>query len=214
MLQIKRFVFNPFQVNTYVVYDDTKNCVIIDAACAEAAEETILSNFIAENQLRPVHILNTHNHIDHILGNGFVSEKYQLPVTAHAEGERYLSNAYAHAESFGMMLKKLVVPTIKIEDGDWISFGNSRLKVLFAPGHADGSVCFYDDQTPMVIAGDVLFNQSIGRTDLPGGDYDLLKESIWGKLFVLPDDTIVYPGHGPETSIGSEKVNNPFVAIG
>ncbi len=214
MLQIKRFVFNPFQVNTYVVYDETKKCVIIDAACSEPSEEELLSTFIAENQLTPVHILNTHNHIDHILGNAFVSEKYSLPITAHADGGRYLSNAFAHAQSFGLNLTKIAEPTVKIADGDWISFGNRRLKVLSAPGHADGSVCFYDETTPMVIAGDVLFYQSIGRTDLPGGDYDLLKESIWGKLFVLPEETIVYPGHGPETTIGSEKISNPFVAIG
>jgi glyoxylase-like metal-dependent hydrolase (beta-lactamase superfamily II) len=214
MLQIKRFVFNPFQVNTYVVYDETKACVIIDAACSDRSEEEALEQFISDNQLKPVQILNTHNHIDHILGNAFVSEKYSLPVTAHPDGARYMNNAFAHAQSFGLNLTKVSEPTLKIEDGDWISFGNSRLKVLFAPGHADGSVCFYDDKTPFVIAGDVLFYQSIGRTDLPGGDYDLLKESIWSKLFVLPDETIVYPGHGPQTTIGSEKINNPFVAIG
>jgi glyoxylase-like metal-dependent hydrolase (beta-lactamase superfamily II) len=214
MIHVKRLVFNPFQVNTYILFDETGECAIIDAACSSADEDHQLSAFIQERGLKPVLLLSTHTHIDHVLGNGFVAEKYKLPLMAHPDGIRYLENAHAYAESFGLHLSKVVNPTEVLADGQILHFGNSSLKVLHAPGHADGSVCFYDEQTPFVIAGDVLFYQSIGRTDLPGGDYDVLKNSIWEKLFVLPEQTIVYPGHGPETTIGSEKVSNPFVSIG
>lgn len=214
MIQIKKFVFNPFQVNTYILYDETKECVIIDAACSDSEEENQLSSFIEEMGLKPVHLLCTHAHIDHILGNAFVANRYKLQLSAHEDGKMYLTDAPAYAASFGMQLNELVQPTQMIKDNDTISFGNSSLKVLFAPGHANGSLCFYSEADGFVVSGDVLFYQSIGRTDLPGGDYDILKNSIWSKLFVLPDETVVYPGHGPETNIGSEKISNPFVAIG
>ncbi len=214
MIQIKKFVFNPFQVNTYILFDDTKECVIIDAACANEEEESLLSNFISQMGLTPVLLLSTHAHIDHVLGNAFVAEHYGLQLTAHKDGAMYLDNATAYAESFGLRLEKVIEPKLFTDDNDYLQFGSSSLKVLHAPGHANGSLCFYNEADSFVIAGDVLFYQSIGRTDLPGGDYDKLKSSIWGKLFVLPDETVVYPGHGPETSIGSEKINNPFVAIG
>lgn len=213
-MQIKKFVFNPFQVNTYLLYDQSGECVIIDAACAESREEEELYHFIRNKGLKPVYLLSTHQHIDHILGNDYVSETYDLPLTAHADGLVYLTNALEYAQSFGLKLGKVCQPTRFLEDEQTIRFGQSSLKVLHTPGHALGSVCFLSEEDGFVIAGDVLFYQSIGRTDLPGGDYDVLKQSIWGKLFVLPDDTIVYPGHGPETTIGSEKESNPFVAIG
>ncbi len=214
MLKIKKFVFNPFQVNTYLLYDETGECVIIDAACSSHREQEELSAFISGQQLKPVMLLGTHAHIDHILGNAWVSETYDLPLFAHPDGDIYLTNAIDYAETFGLKLNKVCKPSFPLTDGQELSFGNSRLKVLHTPGHALGSVCFYCDDIPFVIAGDVLFYQSIGRTDLPGGDYDVLKNSIWSKLFVLPEQTLVYPGHGPETTIGSEKVSNPFVAIG
>lgn len=214
MIHVKRLVFNPFQVNTYILFDETGECAIIDAACASDEEEQQLSQFIEQHQLRPVLLLCTHAHIDHILGNGFVSDTYNLPLWAHPDGLKYLHNATDYAESFGLRLKKIVQPAKDLSESQTLTFGQSSIKVLHTPGHADGSVCFYDEHSSFVIAGDVLFYQSIGRTDLPGGDYDLLKHNIWNKLFVLPDQTVVYPGHGPETTIGSEKVNNPFVSIG
>jgi glyoxylase-like metal-dependent hydrolase (beta-lactamase superfamily II) len=214
MLQLKKFVFNAFQVNTYLVFDETGECVIIDAACENEYEEDELASFIESAGLKPVMLLSTHAHIDHILGNAFVAEKYKLELAAHADSNQYLHNAVEHAASFGMQLKKVIKPGIFLTDGQELHFGNSSLLVLETPGHANGSICFYNQANGFIIAGDVLFYQSIGRTDLPGGDYDVIKNSIWVKLFVLPDDTVVYPGHGPETSIGSEKVSNPFVAIG
>lgn len=213
-MQIKKFVFNPFQVNTYLIYDQTGECVIIDAACGESREEEELFHFIQNKGLKPAHLLSTHQHIDHILGNDYASETYDIPLSAHADGLVYLTNAIEHAQSFGLQLRKVCQPKHFLQDGQIIRFGESSLKVLHTPGHALGSVCFYSKEDGFVVAGDVLFYQSIGRTDLPGGDYDVLKQSIWEKLFVLPESTIVYPGHGPETTIGSEKVSNPFVAIG
>jgi hydroxyacylglutathione hydrolase len=214
MLQVKKFIFNSFQVNTYLLYDETGECVIIDAACAESEEEEELKNFIALKGLKPTMLLSTHAHIDHVLGNAFVAETYDIELSGHADGLMYLHNAKDYAANFGLHLNKVVPPTILLTEGQELAFGNQKLAVLETPGHALGSLCFYNRENNFVVAGDVLFYQSIGRTDLPGGDYDVLKDSIWGKLFVLPDDTVVYPGHGPETTIGSEKVSNPFVAIG
>lgn len=214
MLQVKKFIFNAFQVNTYLLYDETGECVIIDAACAETDEEDELKNFIAFKGLRPTMLLSTHAHIDHVLGNAFVAETYGIELSGHADGQMYLHNAKEYAANFGLRLNKVMLPTIMLSEGQELAFGKQKLVVLETPGHALGSLCFYNQENNFVVAGDVLFYQSIGRTDLPGGDYDVLKNSIWGKLFVLPEETIVYPGHGPETTIGSEKVGNPFVAIG
>ncbi len=214
MLQIKKFVFNAFQVNTYLLYDETGECAIIDAACSDLYEEDELANFIRLQGLKPVLLLSTHAHIDHVLGNAFVRDTYGLELAGHFDSIQYLHNAKEYAANFGLRLTEVVKPSVMLTDGQLLKFGNSSLEVFETPGHALGSLCFYNKENNFVLAGDVLFYQSIGRTDLPGGDYDVLKNSIWGKLFVLPDDTIVYPGHGPETTIGSEKVSNPFVAIG
>lgn len=214
MIQIKKFVFNAFQVNTYLLYDETKECIIIDAACSTAEEEKALQDYIESNQLKPIMALNTHAHIDHILGNAFVCEQYNIKLGAHSGGEMYLETAPMVANTYGLHLKKTIRSHFEISDHELFAVGNSLIMILYTPGHAAGSVCIYCEEASFLISGDVLFYQSIGRTDLPGGDYDLLKNSIWQKLFVLPDETIVYPGHGPETNIGSEKVNNPFVAIG
>lgn len=214
MLQLKKFVFNPFQVNTYVLYDETGECIIIDAACSSAPENEAISNFILNQKLKPVMLLSTHAHIDHILGNDFIATTYNLTLAAHPDGALYLENAMEYAQSFGLRLEKVCQPGIHLVDGQILRFGNTTIHVLHTPGHANGSLCFLNNEANCVITGDVLFYQSIGRTDLPGGDYDVLKKSIWNKLFVLPDQTVVYPGHGPETTIGSEKNNNPFVSIG
>lgn len=213
-MQLKKFVFNPFQVNTYILFDQTNECVIIDPACDDSYEEEELADFIRNNNLKPVHLLITHAHIDHILGNAFAAETFNLPLAAHPDSTQYLRGAKEYARTFGFKLEKVCYPSVDLYDGQIIRFGKSELEVLHTPGHANGSVCFYAKKEDILISGDVLFYQSIGRTDLDGGDYDVLKRSIWEKLFVLPDETVVYPGHGPETSIGNEKIGNPFVAIG
>ncbi len=214
MITIKRFAFNPFQVNTYVLSDESNECVIIDAGMQGESEEGELMEYIANHNLKPVILLLTHAHIDHIIGNSFTADHYGLKLTAHKESVPFLENAVAYASTFGLTMDKVKSIDNFIDESTDICFGNSKLKVLFTPGHANGSVCFYSQEDSFVITGDVLFNQSIGRTDLPTGNYELLQNSIWEKLFTLPDETVAYPGHGPETTIGSEKINNPFVAIG
>ena len=214
MITINRFPFNAFQVNTYVLNDETNQCVVIDAGMQGPDEEKQIVSYIEGNQLKPVLLLNTHTHIDHILGNAFLAEKYNLPLAAHHDAEKFLTNAAAYAITFGITLNDVKSIDRFLDDKSNLNFGNSSLEILHTPGHADGSLCFYSAADGFVIVGDVLFKDSIGRTDLPTGDYGVLQKSIWEKLFTLPGETVVYPGHGPETTIGFEKVNNPFVAIG
>ena len=214
MIKIKRFSFNPFQVNTYVLSDETNECIIIDAGMDDAMEEDEITEYIESQNLKPALLVNTHPHVDHILGCSFLASKYRLEFVAHKDCELFLKRANESARMFGISLRDVKSIDQYLAEGSKLKFGNSELDVFETPGHADGSLCFYSEPDAFVITGDVLFYQSIGRTDLPTGDYDLLQKSIWEKLFTLPDETVVYPGHGPETTIGSEKVNNPFVAIG
>lgn len=214
MISVKQFAFNPFQENTYILSDETGECVIIDPGMSNPAEEEELSSWINSQGLKPVMLLNTHTHVDHILGNEYVATTYQLPLQAHIDAAVILQHAPNHATALGLQLDHVHSIDKFIQDGDRLSFGNTTLEVLFTPGHAAGSVCFYAPDSNLVITGDVLFYQSIGRTDLPTGDYDVLQESIWKKLFTLPETTLVYPGHGPHTTIGAEKSDNPFVGIG
>lgn len=214
MITVKRFAYNPFQVNTYVLHDETNECIIIDPGMDGQMEENELTNYIESLKLKPVLLVNTHTHIDHVLGNHFVAEKYHLELAAHKDAEMILMKAPVYAVNYGLKLEDPKPIAHYLTEGNDLKFGKSKLKVFHTPGHADGSLCFYSETDQFVITGDVLFYQSIGRTDLPTGDYDILQKSIWEKLFTLPDETIAYPGHGPETSIGFEKVSNPFVAIG
>jgi hydroxyacylglutathione hydrolase len=161
--------------------------------------------------LKPVALLNTHTHIDHILGNNFIYETYGLKPLVHKAGEVFLESAPEHGSMFGLNVKKMVLPEKYLEENQAFRFGHSSLEVLYTPGHVDGSVCLVSHESRFVITGDVLFNGSIGRTDLPTGDFDLLAESITEKLYTIPDDYIAYPGHGPVTTIGDEKSENPFV---
>lgn len=211
MLQIKVFSFNPFQVNTYILYDETSECAIIDASCYSEKEQQMLKAFITEKQLKPVLHLNTHCHIDHILGNNFVRENWNLKPLAHKDGLHFLENAVEYGDTFGFNVEQQVMPDEYLEDGQILKFGNQQLKVLYTPGHASGSVCLYHEEEKIVWVGDVLFQNSIGRTDLPTGNFNTLIESIKTKLFVLPDYVKVYPGHGAATTIGYEKENNPFL---
>ncbi len=214
MLQVKKFIFNPFQLNAYVVYNETGEAFIFDPAVSTPQEMQQLENFIAENHLTPKLLVNTHSHIDHIIGNQKVAERYGLQLAAHPGGQPFLDRAFDSAERFGLQLDAVKAIDIPLNGDGELKLGEDVLQVFDTPGHADGSLCFYAKKEGFVITGDVLFYQSIGRTDLPTGDYDGLQKSIWEKLFVLPDETVVYPGHGPDTKIGREKTENPFVAIG
>jgi hydroxyacylglutathione hydrolase len=212
-IEIHCFTFSPFQENTYVLWDETKECIIFDPGCYEKQERDALSKFIIDKQLKPVRLINTHCHLDHVFGNGYVANKYGLTLEAH-EGEVPV------LASFLDVCRRYGIPGADpspaigkfIKDGDTIEFGSTQLKTMFTPGHSPASLSFYCESGGFVIAGDVLFHESIGRTDLPGGNFDTLMESIKTRLFILPDATIVYSGHGPTTTIRHEKEYNPFVS--
>ena len=213
MLHVQTFVFNPFQENTFVLYDDTKDCIVIDPGCSDDMERKELRSFIDNKQLKVKLLLNTHCHIDHVLGNYFVKETFKVNLLIHAADKPVLKAVEVYAPSYGFPLYQDVTPDGYLEEGDHIKFGNQSLTVLFVPGHSPGHVAFYDAKNRILIGGDVLFYNSIGRTDMPGGNHELLIQSIHTKFFVLPDYVQVYPGHGPETSIGFEKKTNPFCAL-
>ncbi len=208
---VNRFVFNSFGVNTYLLSDNTGKCLIVDPACQSKSEENELALYISGNSLVPVGMVNTHFHIDHIIGNTFICNTFKLRPQCHKNSKMFWETATEFGSVFGIKVENLIVPTDFIEEGNRIEFGISSVQVLYTPGHADGSICLVNHAERYVIAGDVLFRDSIGRTDLPTGNFDTLYESITSKLFTLPDDYIVYPGHGPETTIGYEKRNNPFL---
>lgn len=210
---IKKFTFNPFQENTYIVYDATNQCVIIDPGCSDQAEREELIDFIDNMQLKPVYLLNTHCHIDHVLGNRFIAEKYQLKLAANPNDQYNLDRMLEVGLRYGVALQESPAIEMALHHGDEVRFGETVFQVLFTPGHSKGSISFYNKQEHYVIAGDVLFNGSIGRTDLPGGDFPTLEKSIREVLYVLPDETTVYAGHDIETTIGHEKHTNPFVRI-
>ena len=210
-MDLALFTFNPFQENTYVLYDKTSSCVIIDPGMSNAQEQKMLDDFISAHWLTPSMLINTHCHIDHVLGNKYVSEKYDLTLAAH-EGERVVLEMQPKiAEMYGIAYDPSPDIKIELKEGSFITFGNTKLEILFTPGHSPASISFYEKQSKTLIAGDVLFQNSIGRTDLPGGDYDTLISTIKSKFFVLDDNVRVYPGHGAATTIGVERKTNPFL---
>lgn len=211
MLSLHFFEFNPFAENTYVIFDESGDAAIVDAGCYGRDEERELEEFIAARGLRPRVLINTHSHLDHILGADFVKHRYEIPLLIHPKDEPTLRSGPVASTMFG--IEKFHPVEIDGYLGDEVTVGAEKLQVIFLPGHAPGHVGFYHRQQKILLGGDVLFNRSIGRTDLPGGDFDTLIESIHQKLFVLPDDVVVYPGHGPSTTIGEEKVSNPFCAL-
>ncbi|MDX1666600.1 MAG: MBL fold metallo-hydrolase [Saprospiraceae bacterium] len=212
MAEVISFTFNPFQENTYLVADDSGECVIFDPGCYEDAEKEQLRSKIEEHGLKPVRLINTHCHIDHIFGNRFVYETYGLPLEIHRDEKPVLKAAPEAGALFGIMMQEISPePGGFLEEGDLIEFGSTSLRTLLTPGHSPASLSFYCEEEDFVIAGDVLFQGSIGRTDLPGGDFDTLIQSIREKLLPLGDSVRVYPGHGPATYIGYERQHNPFL---
>ena len=211
-MRIKSFTFNPFQENTFVVYDETKECIIIDPGCYTEKERTELRRFITSEGLKPVKLINTHCHIDHVLGNKFVSELWDLELYMNKEDLPLLENAVNIGKMYGMEdYEGSPYPKHFLAQDDTLTFGESSFKILFTPGHAPGHICLYSKENNLVIAGDVLFQGSIGRTDLPGGDHGTLINSIITQLFPLPNETQVFCGHGPATNLGYEKEHNPFL---
>lgn len=209
-MKLQKFTFNPFQENTYIIYDESKEALIIDPGCYDSLEEKELADFIESNGLKPVRLLNTHAHIDHVFGNQFINDKYDLELELHELDFPILEAAALAAQTYGLNYKESPKAGKKLVEGEYIEFGNTKLKIIHVPGHAPGHVVFYNEAEKIIIGGDVLFRGSIGRTDLPGGNHQQLLDQIRQKLFVLPTDVTVYPGHGPETTIGYELSHNPF----
>ena len=210
-MTIKRFEFNMFPVNCYVLWDETKEAVIIDAGCFYPSEQKKLKDFITTNDLKVKYVLNTHLHLDHVFGNAFLARELGILPVANAEDEFLLPKIAEYCHQFGFQLNE-EPPALggHISDGDIITFGNTSLKVIHTPGHSPGSVVFHHEESHSIFSGDVLFRCSIGRSDLDGGSHSQLINSIQSKLLILPDETTVYPGHGEPTQIGFERMNNPF----
>ncbi len=210
-MKIKRFEFNMFPVNCYVLADETGEAAIIDAGCYYKEEQQRLKDFIREQRLEIKHLLNTHLHADHVFGNAFAAREFGVGPEASQRDEFLLQGIAAFCKSFGFPLNEEPAPLGHyVTDGEIIRFGNTELKAISVPGHSPGSMVYYCEKESCLFSGDTLFKGSIGRADLEGGNFDDLRESIVSKLFTLPDDTVVFPGHGNETSIGYEKMNNPF----
>jgi glyoxylase-like metal-dependent hydrolase (beta-lactamase superfamily II) len=209
-MKLKAFVNNPYQENTYILYAENGDCAVIDPGMYTAVEQNVVVNFIKENGLNPVMLLNTHCHIDHVLGNKFIFDQYGLKPQFN-KGELALLQAvpsYAPQQGFNYELSP--EPETFLSDEGQITLGGEVLELLFVPGHSPAHLCFYSKADGFVIGGDALFRGSIGRTDLPGGNHQQLLKSIQNQLFTLPEEVEVYPGHGPHTTIGFEKLNNPF----
>lgn len=212
MTGIESFVCNPYQENTYILFDETGECTIIDPGMNTGAEENAVYNFIKKEKLKPVLLLNTHCHIDHVLGNKWVYDTYGLLPQFHPGELALLTAVPSYAPQMGIVYQVSPLPNLFLNETGTVKFGETELQLIFAPGHSPAHLCFYNKEDSFIIGGDVLFYESIGRTDLPGGNFEQLIKNIREKLFILPDDCKVYPGHGPETTIGYEKRNNPFLS--
>lgn len=211
-MTVKTFIFNPVQENTYVVFDQSHDAVIIDAGCIFPNEYSQIDSFIKHNDLKIKHLLNTHLHFDHILGNRYIAEKYGVVSEAHRSDEFMIDTLGQTLASFGVNLSVQGQPVGKyLTENDIIEFGESQFKIFHIPGHSPGSLCFYCEKEGILFSGDVLFRGTIGRTDLLYGDYDMLIDNIKEKLMILPNQTLVYPGHGATTTIGEERENNPYL---
>lgn len=211
MISIQPFTFNQFQENTFVLFDETKEAIIIDPGCYSTQEKEVLKAFIKQNDLKVVRLINTHCHIDHVLGNKFVKDTYNVKLEAHRIESEQLNQVPLYAPSYGFGGYDATTVDIFIDEKTDITFGNSTLKTLFVPGHSPGHLAFYSAEQKFCVSGDVLFFQSIGRTDLPGGSMEVLRDTIRNIMYKLPEDTKIYCGHGNPTMIAFEKKNNHFI---
>jgi len=210
-LEIKTLVFNAFQVNTYLVYHSNGECLLVDPACYTAREQAQLTRLLDEQQLTLKHVVNTHSHVDHLLGVGYVFQTYGIRPKIHHGGLVFYDHMVSHANTFGFELDEVVVPEEFLSDGDSVFLGDEEIKILYTPGHADGSICLAHDAGQWIITGDLIFYGSIGRTDLPTGNLERLLGSVREKIFPYPDDYRLYPGHGQPTTVGFERRNNPYL---
>ncbi len=208
---IKTFYFNDLRTCCYVVYDSTGECAIIDPGCIKQSEKDRLVKFVEENHLSPKMIIQTHGHFDHVMGNAFVSQTWGIPTYLHEGDIPQIRRAASYGTYFGLDFDEPSKDIVDMKDGDVIRVGDMELKILGSPGHTAGGVLIYNEAEGYIFTGDTLFQGSIGRTDLPGGDYDRLMDSIRTKILPLPSEVTVYPGHGPATDVGTEKTTNPFL---
>lgn len=212
-MKVSRFIFNMFGVNTYVLWDpESLEAAIVDPGMIDGRENEALDNFIGKHRLKVTHLINTHSHLDHIFGNAYVKEKYGLEIKAHPEDEFLATDLPNQAKRFGIQLPLIPQRTdVELHDGDTLFLGKERIEIISVPGHSPGSIALYCPESNFVITGDALFAGSIGRTDLPKGNQATLIDSIQKKLMTLPDSTVILPGHGGESTIGREKLANPFI---
>lgn len=211
MIKVKVFTFSPIQENTYLLYNEKSEALIIDPGCYFTAEQDTLRSFIDGESLTPIQLLNTHCHLDHVFGNKWVYDTYKTPLYIHQGEAQMLELAPISGEKWGLPFNNYIGPIHFLEEGDTILLGNDALEIILTPGHSPASICFYSAEHQFLIGGDVLFRESIGRTDLPGGNHEVLLKSIREKIFLLPDAVKVYPGHGIPTTVGHEKRHNPFL---
>lgn len=212
-MNVSRFTFNMFGVNTYILWDNiSKEAMIIDPGMVDDEERNIIDDFIEKNRLNIKHLVNTHMHIDHSFGISYMLQKYGLKLSCNFADQFLAERLMEQARMFGLLMSinELKI-NLELNDGDKLTLGDEELQILLVPGHSPGSIVIYAPESSFLISGDVLFKSSIGRSDLPGGNYQQLIDAINEKLMTLPDDTVVYPGHGPETTIGKEKINNPYL---
>nr|WP_321451145.1 MBL fold metallo-hydrolase [uncultured Carboxylicivirga sp.] len=212
MIKIDVLPINMWQENTYILSDETKECAIIDPGCLSPAERNSIAEFIETNGYKPVKLLQTHLHLDHVFGSTFIAETYNLGMEAHKGDEFLIDQTVSYAAQFGVEVDHNP-PSISnyLNEGDIVKFGNSSLEVIHVPGHSMGGIVFYSKEDKIAIVGDSIFQGSIGRTDLPGGDFDTLISNLKDKILTLDDDVQLFPGHGPSTTVGREKVSNPFL---
>ncbi len=209
--KLQKFIFNPFQENTYILSSTTNECIIIDPGCMDAMECASISAFITEHQLTPKRILLTHAHIDHILGLAYIQDTYQIEAECHPAEIDNFESAKVVGDAYGIPYHPAKAPIYSLSHGMEIIFNEYQIRCISAPGHSPGSICFYMEDQQSLLGGDVLFHESIGRTDLPGGNHEQLLNSIQSRIYTLPDETKVYSGHGMETEVGYEKQNNMFI---
>lgn len=212
MFTVKAFTFSPVQENTYLLYNEQGETIVIDPGCYFEEERDVLYTFITQNQLRPVLLLNTHCHLDHVFGNKWIHETWNLLLHIHPNEKQVLDYAPASGLMWGLPFDNYSGEPVYLNEAERLQLGEDELELIYAPGHSPGHLCFYCKKQQFLIGGDVLFYESIGRTDLPGGDHATLISNIQNKLFCLPDETVVYSGHGPATTIGHEKKHNPFLS--
>jgi hydroxyacylglutathione hydrolase len=211
MIKVEKFVVNPLGENSFIISDETGECIFIDPGFYFEEEHQEIKDYVRDNNLNPVRITNTHCHFDHIMGVEFVRNEFKIPFYAHADDDFWVEKSTQQAEMFGFVMNAVAPVDAYLVENEFVEFGNSSLKIIHILGHSPGHVVFYSEYDKILIAGDVLFYGSIGRTDLPGGNYETLISGIKNKLFDLPDDITVFCGHGPETKLGFEKRTNPFL---